>query len=62
LEGGHGKIAGDVTPEYFMILEEGIASIKSFPGPLNLILMIRDPVDRAKSQIRMIIHRSSIRS
>lgn len=58
LKGADAKLAGDITPEYFMIPEEGIAYVKKFLGPLKLILMVRDPVDRAKSQIRMNIQRS----
>ena len=57
-KGADGKLAGDITPEYFMIPEEGIAYVKKFLGPQKLILMVRDPVDRAESQIRMNISRT----
>jgi hypothetical protein len=57
-KGADGKLAGDVTPEYFMIPEEGIEYVKKLLGPIKLILIIRDPVDRAESQIRMNLNRS----
>jgi len=48
-----GKVLGDITPEYCTIPREGIEYVKSLLGDARLIYIIRDPVDRALSQIRM---------
>jgi hypothetical protein len=48
-----GKVAGDVTPEYCAIGDEGIAYVKRLLGDVKIIWLIRDPVERALSQIRM---------
>ncbi|MDD5272700.1 MAG: sulfotransferase, partial [Methylovulum sp.] len=48
-----GKLLGDITPEYCAIGDEGIAYVKRFLGAVNIIWLIRDPVDRALSQLRM---------
>jgi len=48
-----GKILGDITPEYCTISEEGIAYVQRFLGKVKIIWIIRDPVDRALSQLKM---------
>lgn len=50
----HGKILGDITPEYSTLPEEGIEHVKRLLGPdLRIIYIIRNPLDRALSQLRM---------
>jgi len=51
------KICGDITPEYSTIPEEGIEHIKRLMPEVKIFYIIRDPVDRALSQIRMNIER-----
>jgi hypothetical protein len=52
-EGAESKVAGDVTPEYCMIPEEGVRYVQELLGQVKIIVMLRSPVDRALSQIRM---------
>jgi len=51
--GAKGKVLGDITPEYCTLPCEGIEYVKTLLGNVKLIYIIRDPVDRALSQIRM---------
>ena len=48
-----GKVIGDITPSYCTLPREGIEYVKSLLGDIRLIYIIRDPVDRALSHIRM---------
>jgi hypothetical protein len=47
------KMTGDITPEYCMISGTGVEYARSLLGDIKIIIMVRDPVDRALSQIRM---------
>jgi hypothetical protein len=47
------KVTGDITPEYCMIDKSGVEYVRSLLGDIKIIIMVRDPVDRALSQIRM---------
>lgn len=48
----------DVTPEYASVPAEGVVYAREILGPnLRLIYLIREPVDRALSQMRMYIGR-----
>lgn len=50
---GAGKIKGEITPAYSLLDEQDVAAIaKSFPN-LRIILLMRDPVERVISQIRL---------
>lgn len=49
-----GKVLGDITPEYCTLPDEGVAYTRKLLGPnLRLIYLIRNPVDRALSQLKM---------
>ena len=49
-----GKVLGDITPEYCTLPEDGVRYVKHLLGPkLKLIYIIRNPVDRAVSQLKM---------
>lgn len=48
-----GKVLGDITPEYCGIGDEGIGYVKHLLGDVKIIWLVRDPIDRALSQIRM---------
>lgn len=52
-----GKVLGDITPEYSTIPEQGIDYVRSLLGAPRLIYIIRDPVARAMSQLRMALER-----
>lgn len=54
------KMAGDITPEYCAIGDEGIAYVKRLLGNIKIIWIIRDPIERALSQIRMNAERQGI--
>lgn len=47
------KTTGEITPEYSTIPTEGIRYLHDLLGDVKLIYMIRDPVERALSQLRM---------
>ncbi len=54
----NGKVLGDVTPEYSTIPVKGIEYVKQLLGKdLKIIYMIREPMDRAISQVKMNITR-----
>lgn len=52
-----GKIIGDITPEYSTIPEEGIDYLRQLLGAPKIIYIVRDPVSRALSQLRMNVDR-----
>jgi hypothetical protein len=58
--GADNKLLGDITPEYCMIGQEGIAYLRRLLGDLKLIYIIRDPVDRVFSQIFMNARRKNL--
>ena len=52
--GAHGKILGYITPEYSTLPEEGIRYVRGLLGQnLRIIYIIRNPIDRALSQLKM---------
>lgn len=52
------KLGIDVTPEYCSLPEEGIAFVRKFLKEPSIIYIIRDPVERALSQIKMNLSRA----
>lgn len=52
-----GSVGFDATPEYCSVPEEGIAFLKKFLDDPFIIYLIRDPLMRALSQVRMNMHR-----
>ncbi len=56
------KAKGEITPEYSMLPVEGINYIlNKINKNIKIIYIIRDPVTRAKSQLRMNLSRANIR-
>ena len=53
-------VLGDITPAYSTIPEQGIGYLRRLLGAVKIIYMVRHPVDRALSQIKMNIQRRSI--
>jgi hypothetical protein len=54
------KIPGDITPEYSTIPLEGVQFVHDNLPNVKIIYIIRDPVERALSQIRMNVERSKV--
>ena len=55
-----GKVLGDITPEYSTIGPQGIAYLKSLLPDTKIVYVLRDPLDRALSQLKMNISRQPI--
>ncbi|MDO5647079.1 sulfotransferase [Paracoccus sp. (in: a-proteobacteria)] len=47
----------DISPEYSTLPEEGVEFVSKFLPNVKVIYLIRDPVDRAVSQLRMNLRR-----
>lgn len=54
------KVVGDVTPEYCAIPEEGIGHVRALLGQVKIIYLIRRPLSRTLSQLRMHMLRSGM--
>ncbi|ABV93457.1 hypothetical protein Dshi_1715 [Dinoroseobacter shibae DFL 12 = DSM 16493] len=54
------QICLDVTPEYCTLPEDGVDFVAKFLREARFIYIIRDPVDRAASQLRMNLTRRKI--
>jgi len=57
-EEGNGKIKGEITPAYSILNIEDIRHIKTLFPDLKIILIFRNPIDRAWSQLRFYITRN----
>lgn len=53
------KISGEITPSYLALQESEISYVKSLIGNGKIIVILREPVARAISQLRMNVTRSS---
>lgn len=53
-----GKLVGDITPEYSTIPDEGIGYLRGLLGAPKIIYLIRSPVGRAMSQLKMNVSRT----
>jgi hypothetical protein len=54
-----GRIAGEITPAYSCLPIDGIAHVKTLMPDVKLILLLRDPIERAWSHARMdLMHRT----
>ena len=51
--GSEGRLTGEITPAYCIIPEPGIAYVRSFLGPVKIIYLIRDPLGRMISGLKM---------
>jgi hypothetical protein len=52
-EPGRGKVKGEITPAYSMLGHEGIARVHDLAPEAKLIFMMRNPIERAWSQLVM---------
>ncbi len=55
-----GKRLGEITPAYSILPEAGIAHVRRINPDMRLIFVIREPVDRALSHLRMIAARRGL--
>ncbi|WP_289027922.1 sulfotransferase domain-containing protein [uncultured Paraglaciecola sp.] len=49
-----GKLSGEITPEYMMLPIEGIQAIKAMNANMKIIMVLRNPIDRIESHLKMI--------
>jgi hypothetical protein len=49
-----GAVCGDFTPEYSILPAHGIEHVQRLAPNARIILLVRDPIERAWSQIRML--------
>lgn len=54
-----GKVVGDITPEYSTIPDAGIRYLRGLLGAPKIIYLIRSPVSRALSQLKMNVSRGA---
>jgi hypothetical protein len=59
--GAVGKAIGEITPEYSTVPPQGVTYVRSLLGAVRIVYIIRDPVERALSQIRMLAMRRGAR-
>lgn len=55
-------VKGEVTPAYSILPSEGVEHVKLINPRIKLILIIRDPIERALSHCRMLAHRKQLKS
>ena len=52
-----GRIAGEITPAYSFLPAAGVRRVRAINRDLKILFIIRDPVDRALSHLRMLAGR-----
>ncbi len=55
-----GKLVGEITPEYSTIPEAGIRHLRGLLGAVKIVYLVREPVGRALSQLRMNVGRKGL--
>lgn len=58
--GAEGRLKGEITPAYSLLPEEGVRHVRRINPQMRIILIIRDPVDRALSHLRMAAQRRKL--
>jgi hypothetical protein len=53
-EPGKGRVKGEITPDYGILIQERVRFIHSIMPKVKLILMIRNPIERAWSAARRV--------
>ena len=56
-QAGPDRICGEMTPEYSLLPEAGIEHLLRVSPQARIILLMRDPIDRGWSQLRMLARR-----
>ena len=54
------RLTGEITPAYSQLPEAGISYMKSFLGTVKIIYLIREPLARALSNLRMKVERRNL--
>ena len=57
-EAGAGKVKGEITPAYALLDDEGVRHAVRLSNDLKVIFILRDPLSRALSSLRLRFHRS----
>lgn len=57
-EEGRGKLRGEITPSYSILNKKDISGIRNLFPSLKIILVLRNPIDRAWSQARFYMTRN----
>lgn len=57
---GAGRVTGEITPEYSALSAEEVREVRDAFPHLKLLYVMRDPIDRAWSQMRMMARRRGI--
>jgi hypothetical protein len=52
------QISGEITPAYALLSEEAISHIKKINPDVKIVILLRDPIERAISQITMWVSES----
>jgi hypothetical protein len=52
-----GRVTGEITPAYSILPGEGIARVRATNPAMKILFIVRDPVDRALSHLRMAANR-----
>jgi hypothetical protein len=55
-----GRVTGEITPAYSILPAEGVARVRATNPAMKLVLIVRDPVDRALSHLRMTASRRGL--
>lgn len=55
---GHAQLCGDITPEYSLLPRAGISHILRLNPEVRVIFLLRDPIERCWSHIRMLTGKS----
>jgi hypothetical protein len=56
------RMSGEITPDYSILGEKGVARAHRLLPDVRLIFLMRDPIDRSWSQIRMDVRRTGRRA
>jgi hypothetical protein len=57
---GGNALKGDISPAYSSLPPEGIDYVLRFLGSVPIVYLVRDPLQRALSQLRMVLSRQGI--
>ena len=60
--GDPGAVAGEITPDYSILDAGSVAHVRRLLPEVKLIFLLRDPIDRSWSQIRMDVARGDRRA
>ena len=56
-DAGDAKVIGDITPAYALLSEQRFSAMSKLAGDVRFLMLLRDPVERLWSHVRMIAAR-----